>query len=297
MDSKIIDKIELEIPEGKRLKAFTINNIGRTTLLSYMSILELSQHSEVANDRNGRFSEDEISQRKLDPIHANSLALYFLKSLLDAAIKNLINEGKKVGDTFYHIQDQIGKKIYYTIPPIVANLREGSIDDIRKIFSEGREIICYEITLKLNDTLWIVDGQHRKRGIEILLDYLREVTANNKYPGKGSLFCEHKNRLTKEELDVWFECRKMCRICQIAVEIHFGLGIDEERQLFHDLNTYGKSVDQSLANKFDSSNPINNYVFQKLNILCWMLLVKQTGTTLVPVLIESPSQALTLIFF
>ncbi|MEI9912266.1 MAG: DNA sulfur modification protein DndB [Bacteroidota bacterium] len=61
-------------------------------------------------------------------------------------------------------------------------------------------------------------------------------------------------------MEVWNECRDMCTYCKVAIEIHLGLGIEEERQLFHDLNQLGKKIDVSLANKYDSSNPINNYV-------------------------------------
>lgn len=46
--------------------------------------------------------------------------------------------------------------------------------------------------------------------------------------------------------------------------MHLGLNIDEERQLFHDLNNLGKKVDRNLALKFDSSNPINSFIKEHL---------------------------------
>ncbi len=247
----------LVIPEGKKIKVFKQLNAGRLTLLGSLSLIELSHHSDVANTR---FKEEERAQRALDPVHANKLAAYFLKALLDAAISRMPKHGKIVSDTFYRIQDKIGKQVYYTIAPIVTNLRDGSISDISQIIDRNNEVVGHNVTLKVGDTLWVIDGQHRRRGVEIVLDFLKHVTSNHKYPGKGSIFSEHKNVLSPDELEVWRECKDMCTFCKIAVEIHLGLDIDEERQLFHDLNQLGKKIDVSLANKYDSSNPINNYV-------------------------------------
>jgi hypothetical protein len=209
-------------------------------------------------------SEDEQAQRPLDMAHANKLALYFLKALLDSAIHRMLKQGRIVNEQFYRIQEQIGKQIYYTIAPIVANLRNNSLEDIRQLIDRNNEVVGHLITLKVGDTLWVIDGQHRRKAIEIVIDYLKSINSNYKYPGKGSIYSEHKNRLSKDELDVWNECRDMCTYCKVAIEIHLGLDINEERQLFHDLNNLGKKIDQSLANKFDSSNPINNYVSEVL---------------------------------
>jgi hypothetical protein len=49
------------------------------------------------------------------------------------------------------------------------------------------------------------------------------------------------------------------------------LGIQEERQLFHDLNNLAKKVEKSLALKFDSANPANRFIQTELlpDILNW----------------------------
>lgn len=252
---------EAIIPEGKTLRAFKLLNAGKLTLMSSMSLVELNHYSDVANNR---MSEDEQSQRPLDIVHANKLAKYFLKALLDAAIKRLDKHNKTINESFYKIQEQIGKQNYYTIAPIIANLRANSLDDVRQLIDKNNEVVGHQITLKVGDTLWIVDGQHRRKAIEIVIDFLKFVNSNFKYPGKGSIFTDHKNRLTSEELEVWSECKDMCTYCKVAIEIHLGLDIEEERQLFYDLNQLGKKIDASLANKYDSSNPINNYVSEVL---------------------------------
>jgi len=251
---------QVQIPEGKTLRAFKILNAGKPTLFSSMSLVELNHYSEVANNR---MNEDEQSQRGLDMAHANKLAKYFLKALLDSAIKRMRRQGRQINDNFYSIQEKIGKQNYYTIAPIVANLRHNTIEDVRP-WINNNETIGHLITLKIGDTLWIIDGQHRRKAVDIVIDFLKYINSNYKYPGKGALYAEHKERLSNDELDVWRECRDMCSFCKVAIEIHLGLDIDEERQLFHDLNQLGKKIDQSLANKYDSSNPINNYVKEVL---------------------------------
>jgi hypothetical protein len=251
----------MQIPEGKTLKTFKQLNAGKLTLISSMSLIELSHYSDVANNK---LSEDEQSQRPLDISHANKLAVYILKSLLDSAISRLRKQGRIVNEEFYRIQNLIGKQNYYTLAPIVTNLRSNSLEDVRQIIDKNNEVIGHAITLKVGDTLWVIDGQHRRKAIEIVIDFLRYINSNIKYPGKGSIFTDHKNKLSKNEMEVWDECRDMCTYCKVALEIHLGLNIDEERQLFQDLNQLGKKIDISLANKYDSSNPINNYVSEVL---------------------------------
>jgi hypothetical protein len=252
---------ETVVPEGKTLRAFKLLNAGKLTLMSNMSLVELNHYSDVANNR---MAEDEQSQRPLDLAHANKLAKYFLKALLNAAMSRLIKQGKAVNEAFFRIQEQIGKQPYYTIAPLIANLRTNSLDDVRQLIDKNNEVIGHQITLKVGDTLWIVDGQHRRKAIEIVIDFLKYINSNFKYPGKGSIFSEHKNRLSPDELEVWSECKDMCTYCKVAIEIHLGLDIEEERQLFYDLNQLGKRIDASLANKYDSSNPINNYISEVL---------------------------------
>jgi hypothetical protein len=61
------------------------------------------------------------------------------------------------------------------------------------------------------------------------------------------------------------ECYDVARgHCTVQVELHLGLGVDEERQLFHDLNNLAKKVESSLALEFDSANPVNAFIKEHL---------------------------------
>jgi hypothetical protein len=64
---------------------------------------------------------------------------------------------------------------------------------------------------------------------------------------------------------VWNETYEAARsYATLTVEVHLGLNIEQERQLFHDLNRLGKKVDASLAFQFDGSNPITHFIKNKL---------------------------------
>jgi len=64
---------------------------------------------------------------------------------------------------------------------------------------------------------------------------------------------------------VWNETYEAARsYASLTVEVHLGLDIEQERQLFHDLNRLGKKVDASLAFQFDGSNPITHFIKRTL---------------------------------
>jgi hypothetical protein len=66
-------------------------------------------------------------------------------------------------------------------------------------------------------------------------------------------------------LVVWEHVYAVARsVCTVAVEAHLGLSIEQERQLFHDLNNKTKAVEKSLALEFDSSNPVNQFIKTRL---------------------------------
>jgi hypothetical protein len=259
MENNIIDledvTSDIPVPEGKTLRCFKQLNAGKITLMTSMSIIELNHHSEVANDR---MEEDQQSQRPLNQKHASEIALYIIRALLDAAINRLPKQGKPVNEKFYEIQKDLVKQNYYSIPPIVANLRNKGIEHLRQ-WQSNNEVVCHWIVLEVGDQLMIIDGQHRRKAIDDVISFLKYVNANHKYPGKGGLINLHKDRLSSDELTVWNQCREMCAFCKIGIEIHLGLDVQEERQLFYDLNSHAKKVDISLATKFDSSNPLNNF--------------------------------------
>jgi hypothetical protein len=78
------------------------------------------------------------------------------------------------------------------------------------------------------------------------------------FPAKGA-------EVSEDEMVIWNEAYDAARsYATLSVEVHLGLDIMQERQLFHDLNRLGKKVDPSLALQFDSSNPITAFIKNRL---------------------------------
>ena len=114
--------------------------------------------------------------------------------------------------------------------------------------------------------LWVIDGQHRRAGADFVMTFLQTVRQSGKYPGKAPVIFPEKSReVTPEEMAVWNEAYDAARsYATITLEVHLGLDIDQERQLFHDLNKLGKKVSSSMALQFDSSNPITQFIKESL---------------------------------
>ncbi len=257
-------------------KVFIGDNLGGRTFLISIPMHELYRMSEVANVR-GKEGEA-VAQRPLDRNHARKLALYMLKGLVMSTIIRLRREESIINEKYFTIQSKIGKQPYLSLQPIVANLRTCSAEgkNIRgyRLETKMDETAGFKVFLSQKDILWIVDGQHRRKGLQEVFEFLDYILTNHKYPGKNmSLYPEDWNKgLDPHELQVWQECYTTARaFCKIAVELHLGLNVEQERQLFHDLNNLGKKVTTSLALQFDNSNPVNLFIKEELmaEILEW----------------------------
>ena len=123
----------------------------------------------------------------------------------------------------------------------------------------------FRVFLAERHILWVVDGQHRRKGAEMTMAFLDAVRTAHKYPGKSASLFPEVREVTPQEMVVWNEAYEAARsYATLTIEVHLGLDIAQERQLFHDLNNLGKKVDRSLALEFDSSNPITLFIKKKL---------------------------------
>jgi hypothetical protein len=157
------------------------------------------------------------------------------------------------------------------LQPLVVNIRDcnsrgADIRGERMLDRRTEETAGFRIYLSQRHVLWVVDGQHRRRAMQLVFDFLEAVRTGRAYPKKGNLlpFADGE-ALTQDELKAWEECFEVGRsYCTVMVEVHLGLAPEAERQLFHDLNRLGKRVDTSLALQFDSSNPVNLFIKDEL---------------------------------
>lgn len=251
----------------KPMKVFIGHNLGFRTFMMYVPMHEFFEMSEVANDpvRDG----EAISQRKLDPTHAQKLALYMLKGLVTAAIARRTIEKKVVPAGFLEVQANLGKQPYLSVQPLVVNIREcnsggENLRGVRMMTTE-HETAAFKIFLSQKHVLWVVDGQHRRKGMEMVFQFLDELRTKRAYPKKGSLYQSPVQEISSEEMSLWEECFVVARtFCTVGVEVHLGLDIDQERQLFHDLNRLSKRVETSIALSFDNSNPVNLFIKERI---------------------------------
>jgi hypothetical protein len=253
----------------KPQKVFVGHNLGNRTFLLQMPMHEFFSMSEVANDpgRDG----DTVAQRKLDPVHAHKLAVYILKGLVSAAIERREIAGKLVPESLKSMMERLGRQPYMALQPIVVNIRDcnprgADIRGDRLLDSRTNETAAFRIFLAQRHVLWVVDGQHRRMGMQLVFNFLEGLRTTRSYPKKGNLigFADGE-QASADDLSVWEECFEVARsYCTLLLEVHLGLKADEERQLFHDLNRLGKKVDTNLALQFDSSNPINLFIKEQL---------------------------------
>lgn len=255
-------------------KVFIGHNLGHRTFMALIPMKDFYAMSKVANERQEDGSP--ATQRPLNEAHATGLAKYILRGMVSAAIQYRNNFGKPVSPALNELQRVMGAQSYMSLQPIICNLRTcdpgGSGIEGKRMESEG-ETACFKVYLGQRDILYVIDGQHRRYAMDLVFEFLTEIRLNRKYPRKPKLFeGNFKEILSSEVLAAWDECDEVARgFSKVAVEIHLGLGVREEQQLFHDLNNLAKKVERSLALKFDSANPVNRYIQTELlpHILGW----------------------------
>lgn len=251
------------------VNVFIGHNLGHRVFTISVPFRKFHDISAVANDRDA----GPVAQRALDPAHAKKLAIYMLKGLVSAAKLKRLGTSKDVPEAFDEVLRTLGEQPYFSIQPIVCNIRNvppggSGANGIRGVRLETTvgETACFRVFLAERHVLWVIDGQHRRHGADSVLDFLEQVRSTGKYPSKGAvLFADKGRAVTEAEMLVWNEAFEAARsYATLTIEVHLGLDIYQERQLFHDLNRLGKKVDPSLALQFDSSNPITQFIKRQL---------------------------------
>jgi hypothetical protein len=249
---------------------FIGHNLGHRIFTMSVPFRKFFEISDVANDQDA----GPVAQRPLDPAHAKKLALYMVKGLVSAAKMRRIVQNKEVLPEFDVLLNKLGSQPYFSIQPLVCNIRNvppGATgpDGVRGMRLETLqgETAAFRIFLAERHILWVIDGQHRRYAADMCLSFLDDVRQSGRYPGKGAVLFGAKGELiTDAELVVWNEAWDAARsYATLTLEVHLGLTIDQERQLFHDLNRLGKKVIPSIALQFDSSNPITHFIKTSLN--------------------------------
>lgn len=250
-------------------------NMGNRTFLLYMPMKEFFSQSIVANES---IDGSPVTQRKLDESHAKALAKYLLKGLIVTAKASSTSE--QITDTLDKLLDLLGKQAYVSIQPIVCNLRDvgargSKLRADRLIDRDSGITVGFKVYLPQEALFHVVDGQHRRFAIELLLKFLNQSIQTRKLSKKtDNLILPLSGDVESPLLAALHEILNVASTTStVQVESHLGLNIEEERQLFHDLNNLGKNVDANLALQFDSANPVNAYIKEALidddSLLSW----------------------------
>lgn len=268
-DRESLDDLDALSSEGDinetPFNVFIGHNLGHRVFTMSVPFRQFEKLSAVANDREA----GPVAQRPLDKNHARNLAKYMLRGLVSAARMRRSIQGKEDLPAFEAVLDALGNQPYFSLQPIVCNIREvpyggtgsGGIRGMRLQTASG-ETASFRVFLSERHILWVIDGQHRRAGADSVMTFLHDVRQSGKYPAKAPVLYPDKGReVSPEEMQVWNEAYEAARsYATLTIEVHLGLDIEQERQLFHDLNKLGKRVNASMALEFDSSNPITQFI-------------------------------------
>ena len=284
-----IDDISSLGTDSKPIKTFIGQNLGFRTLNATIPMHEFYSMSEVANqDQVG--AGEEISQRPLNLPHAMKLAIYILKGLVESGQRVRIAQNKEESQTIETFSSILGKQPYLSLQPLVCNLRTCApngkdLQGRRIIDKESEESSGFRVLITQQDILWVIDGQHRRHAMKLVFDFLEYIRTHHSLPKKQSLMPiplsdDGKKcfELSHAEMSAWEEVFSAAKTwATVNVDIHLGLDTTCERQMFHDLNKLGKTVDASLALQFDSSNPLNRFIKEVLidDLLGWEIVDKE----------------------
>jgi hypothetical protein len=98
-------------------------NMGNKTITARFPVADMNRISVVANG-DAESPAGEIAQRKLDMAHATKLAGFILRGLVNAAVNRHLDRGAEVPPALLHIQERLGTQPYFSLPPMIANLRD-----------------------------------------------------------------------------------------------------------------------------------------------------------------------------
>mgnify|MGYP001408870966 CR=1 FL=1 len=261
---------------AKTFVALMGENLGHRTLKFSFPIAQFIDISAVGNRKNieetEAFKGEYHAQRNLIREHAVGLGRYTLMGLVRSQIRELKKQGKSPSDEIIQIRESLGNPAYASLQPIVTNIRNcepggGNIPAVDIGASMGQTTGVFSVTLSQQNLLWVVDGQHRREGFDMVLDFLRKIRNTMRYPKRGLFDPSPSNpEIMSEQVHAfWMSIYEMAiSRATVSVECHLGLSENEEQQLFFDLNSKGRKVTKGLAYQYDHTDPINKFVSEQL---------------------------------
>ncbi len=258
------------------------HNMCNRTFLFHLPMKTFYEQSMVANERNS--AGEPVAQRPLNIPHATKLAKYMLKGLVSAAQFRRQLKNQPISPALTDLESLLGKQPYVSMQPLICNLRNidptlSNLRGERVLSSSNQETVGFKVWLSQSHILYVVDGQHRRKAMQLMFDFLNYSITNQTLTTKGNLLTPKKGDINPEIAAALQEVLETASaFATVQIECHLGLDVDQERQLFHDLNNLGKKVESSLALQFDNSNPVNVFIKDVLidddSIINWPIIEK-----------------------
>lgn len=247
------------------------NNMGHPTLSITLSVNEAIERTTVYNDPNS----DERAQRELNEPHAHGLAQFWLHAAVTAALSDPKVKGTGTEAALQSLKGSMGPQRAFASSPWTANVRgvnPGNLSTLKaKQLAGGGPGIPIVAEVYFSKDLWsLLDAQHRRAGGDRAGKFMRLVTSWGTYPTPKSgvkAYFGLKGVLSPEERSAWTAALSAFDKMTVNIELHLGLEVEGERQVFADLNNKARKVDANLSFEFDTANPILNFIQNKLHHL------------------------------
>ena len=167
--------------------------------------------------------------------------------------------------------EHLGRQPYMAVQPIVANIgaatRQGKdIRGERMLDSRTQETAAFKIYLAQRHVLWVIDGQHRRKGMQMIFDFLETVRGQRAPSERKPLRRKGWRPLTPEETAAWEECFEGFpgRTAPSWLKSISASRRKKNANFSTTLISSSKEFDANLALQFDNSNPINLFIKETL---------------------------------
>ena len=272
--STAADLLKNAKPTGHRLISLycrPANNLGATTFTTSIDVGTFLNQSLVGNDP----AAGAVTQRPLSVAHATSMAAFNLSALINSTASMYEAKHGELPQEVVEIFDHVSRKSYYAWAPLVGSVRF-SLSQVHATVNEVSGE--WMLQLRPDQLIWVVDGQHRRKGLEYTRDWLTKMTTERKYPTLKAAFPQGIKQVTDSALAFWqMALEEFTCSFSITAELHFGMTLDQERQLFYFLNDLSRAVPSSVAQAFDQDNAINTFTHELIKDFIPMGLVSEKG--------------------
>lgn len=247
------------------------NNMGHPSLSLTLTVAEAIERTTVYNDPNS----DDRAQRELNEPHAHGLAQFWLHAAVGAAMQDPAIRGTATEAALYDLKGSMGPQTSFASSPWTANVRGVNPQNLSTLKAKpvagGSPGVPMVLETYFPKDLWsLLDAQHRRAGADRAGRFMRFLTSWGTYPTPKSglkAYFGLKGVLTPEARAAWAAALAAFDKMTVNIELHLGLDIEGERQVFADLNNKARKVDANLSFEFDTANPILNFIQNQLHHL------------------------------